>query len=66
MKHAKHQDLHTAYAFYYASDVLFSPGGSDEDASKKKDRLAVRLNELMKDAMIIAKQVCAIGCARLP
>ncbi len=57
MKHEKHRDIHTAYAFYYASDVLFSPGGSDEDASKQKDRLAVRLNELMKDAMIIAKQV---------
>jgi hypothetical protein len=57
MKHEKHRDIHTAYAFYYASDVLFSPGGSDEDASKKKDILALRLNDLMKDAMIIAKQV---------
>lgn len=64
MKHPKHKDLQTAYCYYYASDVPFKPGGSDEDASKKKERLSVRLNELIRDAMTIAKQVRGLS-ARL-
>lgn len=49
MKHAKHKDLHTAYAYYYATDAAFSPSSSGDDPTKK------RLNEIIKDAMIVAK-----------
>ncbi|KAK8864148.1 glycylpeptide N-tetradecanoyltransferase [Kwoniella newhampshirensis] len=58
MKHAKHNNLNAAYLFYYASDVLFSAGGSSDDAAthdvKAKQKLGERLNALVNDVMVIA------------
>ncbi|KAK4687496.1 glycylpeptide N-tetradecanoyltransferase, partial [Tremellales sp. Uapishka_1] len=59
MQHKKHDILNAAYLFYYASDVIFSPGGSADDVAahevKAKNKLAERLNALTNDAMIIAQ-----------
>ena len=61
MKSKKHDVLNAAYMFYYASDVIFSPGGSADAAEthelKAKRRLAERLNELVNDLLIVAKNV---------
>ncbi|WVQ84211.1 glycylpeptide N-tetradecanoyltransferase [Cryptococcus sp. DSM 104549] len=59
MKHPKHNLLNAAYMFYYASDVVFSAGGSSDDAAthdaKAKKKLGERLNELVGDLMVVAK-----------
>ncbi|ORY31759.1 Myristoyl-CoA:protein N-myristoyltransferase, N-terminal domain-domain-containing protein [Naematelia encephala] len=59
MKHKKHNLLNAAYLFYYASDVIFSPGGSSDDAAtheaKAKQRLEERLNALINDLLVIAQ-----------
>lgn len=46
--HKKHNVIKAAYLFYYATEVAF-----DSDKSKLKPRL----NSLIKDALILAKQV---------
>lgn len=46
---AKHDTIRAAYLFYYATEAAFS---NDKTALKK------RLNELMSDALILAKEVC--------
>ncbi len=57
MDHKKHDIIHTAYIYYYATDIAFSAASSDVDNStRQKERLGKRLNELVKDALIIAKQ----------
>ncbi|KAF2741298.1 glycylpeptide N-tetradecanoyltransferase [Polyplosphaeria fusca] len=45
--HKKHSVIRAAYLFYYATEVAFE---------KDKNLLKPRLNELMKDALILAKQ----------
>ncbi|TGZ85021.1 N-myristoyl transferase [Ascodesmis nigricans] len=59
----KHETIHAAYLFYYASTVAFEdesdeskdvPSGSESDAVKKK--LKERLNALAHDALILAKR----------
>lgn len=65
MKHAKHKVLNAAYMFYYASDVVFQPqtGGSADAADnaaweeKNRQRLGKRLNRLVEDMMVVAKNV---------
>ncbi|KAI9641045.1 glycylpeptide N-tetradecanoyltransferase [Ciborinia camelliae] len=47
--HAKHTNVRAAYLFYYASTVALDPAASRTD-------LGARLNELMHDALIIAKK----------
>jgi len=63
MKHKKHNLLNAAYLFYYASDSIFSPGGSADDAAtheaKAKNKLGERLNALVNDIMVIAQTVCS-------
>jgi hypothetical protein len=44
----KHSVIKAAYLFYYATEVAFE---------KDEGRLKVRLNELMKDALILSKNV---------
>ncbi|EIW67750.1 hypothetical protein TREMEDRAFT_33259 [Tremella mesenterica DSM 1558] len=60
MKHPKHKLLNAAYMFYYASDIIFSPGGSADDAqtheARVQGKLAERLNELVLDLMVIAQK----------
>ncbi len=62
MKHKKYNLLNAAYLFYYASDVIFSPCGSSDDAAtqeaKAKSKLGERLNALVQDVMVIAQKVC--------
>ncbi|KAK6907909.1 glycylpeptide N-tetradecanoyltransferase [Kwoniella mangroviensis CBS 8886] len=59
MKHPKHDMLKAAYMFYYASDVIFQPGGSADDAAthdlKTNRKLEERLNALSNDMLSIAK-----------
>ncbi|WRT66752.1 glycylpeptide N-tetradecanoyltransferase [Kwoniella shivajii] len=59
MKHPKHDVLNAAYLFYYASDVIFSAGGSSDDAAthdaKANKKLEERLNALTNDMLSIAK-----------
>lgn len=62
MKHPTHKSLNTAYAFYYASDAVPESTHAARDSPEDKARLGVRLNALMKDALIVAKQVC-LSCA---
>lgn len=62
MKHPTHKSLETAYAFYYATDVIGFPSaeagnGSGRDSAEEKEVLGQRLNALMKDCLIVAKQV---------
>ena len=61
MKHKKYNMLNAAYLYYYASDVIFSAGGSADDAAtheaKAKSKLADRLNSLVNDVMVVAKNV---------
>jgi len=53
--------LNAAYLFYYASDAIFSPGGSSDDAerheAKAKSKLADRLNALSQDMLVVAQNV---------
>jgi len=46
----KHGTLEAGYLYYYATDVAFEPG-ADEDG-----RLKTRLQTLIGDALVIAKQ----------
>ncbi|KAJ9101499.1 hypothetical protein QFC19_005152 [Naganishia cerealis] len=62
MKHPKHKSLNTAYAFYYATDVIPLPSpattaaaGENTDSAADKERLGRRLNALVKDCLIVAK-----------
>lgn len=64
MKHKTHDVLNAAYMFYYASDVISSPGGSADDAAtheaKSRQKLGERLNALVADLLVVAKNVrCA-------
>jgi len=49
--HEKYDLLEAAYLYYYATDVAFQEGGSDESGALKK-----RLTDLVQDALIIAEQ----------
>lgn len=51
IKSKNHKIIKAAYLYYYATEVAFQ----DDDAALKK-----RLNELIKDALILAKQVSCI------
>ncbi|KAH8087475.1 Glycylpeptide N-tetradecanoyltransferase, partial [Filobasidium floriforme] len=55
MKHAKHKDLGTAYLFYYATDAALSSSSSQGGEEKAKERLSKRLNSLVNDCLIVAK-----------
>ncbi|WVR06681.1 glycylpeptide N-tetradecanoyltransferase [Kwoniella sp. DSM 27419] len=59
MKHPKHNELNAAYLFYYASDVIFSAGGSSDDAAtheaKATQKLGERLNALCNDVLVVAQ-----------
>jgi glycylpeptide N-tetradecanoyltransferase len=57
MKHAKHKDLGTAYLFYYATDAALSSSSSQDGEEKAKERLSKRLNSLVNDCLIVAKDV---------
>lgn len=61
MKSPKHDLLKAGYMYYYASDVIFSPGGSSDDAeaheAKAKGKLEERLNALVNDMLITAHNV---------
>jgi glycylpeptide N-tetradecanoyltransferase len=50
----KHDTLRVAYLFYYASETAFQKGNKDKVELKK------RLNELMYDALILAKKVSEV------
>lgn len=52
----KHDTIRAAYLFYYATDVAFEEDGKDTTALKK------RLNLLMNDALILAKNVSRLTC----
>ncbi|EPS43895.1 hypothetical protein H072_2152 [Dactylellina haptotyla CBS 200.50] len=52
INNSKHKEIKAAYLFYYASETAFAH--KDNDTMKKA--LKTRLNELMQDALIIAKQ----------
>jgi glycylpeptide N-tetradecanoyltransferase len=64
MRHPKHSDLGTAYSFYYATDVALSPSGSQGGEEMLKEKLARRLNDLVRDCMIVAKDVSGTRVAR--
>lgn len=49
----KHNNLKVAYLYYYATEAAFN---------KDKTVLKKRLNELMHDALILAKKVCLRVC----
>lgn len=57
----KHDTIRAAYLFYYATESAFPDGGSSDGGARDKDqdlsKLRARLNGLIKDALIIAKQV---------
>ena len=61
MKHKKFDVLNAAYLYYYASDVIFSAGGSADDAvtheAKAKSKLGERLNALVNDVLVVAQKV---------
>ena len=61
MKHKKYNLLNAAYLYYYASDVIFSAGGSSDDAAtheaKARTRLSERLNALVNDMLVVAQNV---------
>lgn len=49
----KHSTLNAAYMFYYALDV------SDDLSHEQKEKfIGKRLNELVADALVLAKKVC--------
>ena len=48
----KHDTIRAAYLFYYATETAFEVKGKDKGPLKKK------LNQLMNDALILAKKVC--------
>lgn len=50
----KHDTIKVAYLFYYASEAAFDPANGEGKKVLKK-----RLNELMNDALILAKKVSA-------
>lgn len=54
MKHPKHDVLNAAYLFYYATDVIFRPGGSEGEGNKG---LGERLNLLIGDLLVVAHNV---------
>jgi glycylpeptide N-tetradecanoyltransferase len=64
MKSTKYDVLNAGYMYYYASDMIFSPGGSSEDAetheARAKGKLEERLNALMGDLLVTAKNVSHI------
>ena len=68
MKHKNHNLLNAAYMYYYASDVTSSPGGSADDAAthdaKAKAKLGERLNALVADLLVVAKNVRQRGWRR--
>ncbi|RSH79232.1 glycylpeptide N-tetradecanoyltransferase [Apiotrichum porosum] len=55
MQHPKHDVLNAAYMYYYASDVVFSAGGSGEDSDQHKVKVEERLNALIRDLMVMAQ-----------
>lgn len=48
----KYKLIRAAYLFYYASEIAFY-----EFPGMKKE-LKIRLNELINDALVLAKKVC--------
>jgi len=54
VNNAKHDTIRAAYLFYYASEAAFE--GDSED----KTTIKVRLNQLINDALILAKKVCKL------
>lgn len=65
MQSPKHDMLNAAYMFYYASDAIFSPGGSSDDAArheaKAKSKLDERLNALSSDMLVVAQNVSSFA-----
>jgi glycylpeptide N-tetradecanoyltransferase len=59
MNHKTHNELSAAYMFYYASDAISGPGGSSDAGhdGRAKGKLGERLNALVGDMLIVAKQV---------
>lgn len=61
MKHPKHKNLGTAYLYYYATDTAFPLSSGSASSEQTADmatrqRLSQRLNDLVKDTLIMAKQ----------
>ncbi|BEI80486.1 hypothetical protein CcaverHIS002_0110150 [Cutaneotrichosporon cavernicola] len=60
MQHPKYDCLNAAYMFYYASDAVFAPGASSDDAFthdlKTQNLLDRRLNALVTDLLVMAKK----------
>ncbi len=54
VNNAKHDTIRAAYLFYYATEAAFQ--GDSED----KTTLKMRLNQLINDALILAKKVCKL------
>jgi glycylpeptide N-tetradecanoyltransferase len=50
INNAKHSNVRAAYLFYYATETVFAPKSTKED-------LKVRLNQLINDALILAKKL---------
>jgi glycylpeptide N-tetradecanoyltransferase len=65
MKHKQHNLLNAAYMFYYASDVISQPSGSADGAAahdaKSKQKLSDRLNALVADLLVVAKNVSYVA-----
>jgi glycylpeptide N-tetradecanoyltransferase len=51
----KHKTLNAAYLYYYATDVAFA-GGKESTEDGAPQLLSKRLNELVSDALIMAKK----------
>lgn len=51
INHEKHKDIRVAYLFYYATESAFEGDGKDQSVLSK------RLNDLVHDALILAKKV---------
>lgn len=61
INHPKHEKIRAAYLFYYASETALQEGEPDT----VKAALKARLNELMHDALILAKKVRPIESREL-
>lgn len=51
----KHKSLNAAYMFYYAIDIPEKEASDSYDTARYTKQ---RLTELMRDALVLAKQVC--------
>jgi glycylpeptide N-tetradecanoyltransferase len=54
----KHKMIKAAYLYYYASEAAFAGAGEGKGKAREKDgALKVRLNDLVHDALILARDV---------